>query len=82
MSIEIMLDNDVLEVVGNEQEGYMVVDFYVDYQVICNLLLCFFVDNVVDEDYIDCVSYGQEFVIVDMLLELGWFFVLSVCYGF
>ncbi len=82
MTTEIALDNDALEAVGNEQEGYTVVDVYAEYQATRNLSLRLSVDNVGDEDYTDRASYGQEFATVDTLLEPGRAFALSARYGF
>ena len=82
MSTEITLDNDALEDVGNEQEGYTVVDVYADYRPLENLSLRLSVDNLNDEDYTDRASYGQEFATVDTLLEPGRSIALSARYDF
>ena len=82
MSTEITLDNDALEDVGNEQEGYTVVDVYAAYRPIPDLSLRLSVDNVTNEAYTDRASYGQEFATVDTLLEPGRSFGLSARYDF
>lgn len=82
MTTEIALDNDALEAVGNEQEGYTVVDVYADYQATRDLSLRLSVENVGDDAYTDRASYGQEFATVDTLLEPGRSFALSARYDF
>ncbi len=82
MTTEIALDNDALEAVGNEQEGYTVVDVYADYRPMTNLSLRLSVENLNDEAYTDRASYGQEFATVNTLLEPGRSFALSARYDF
>lgn len=66
----------------DKQESYTVVDVFVEYESVEGLVLRLAANNLMDEDYTDRASYGQEFASVNTLLEPGRSFSLSARYEF
>ncbi|MCG8393771.1 MAG: TonB-dependent receptor [Pseudomonadales bacterium] len=84
LTTEIALENDDLESegLGQKQDGYTVVDVYVNYSPIEALSLRLSVDNLNNEEYTERASYGQEFPTVEPLLEPGRSINMDVRYNF
>lgn len=79
-TVEIALDNDDLVSQGLEEiEGYEVVNLYMEYRPVSvpQLALRLEANNIFDEAYADRATYGQEFGVVQPLLEPGRSVLLS-----
>ncbi len=81
-NLEVSLDNEDVAVNGAKQEGYSVLDVFIEHVVNEDFDIRMTIDNVTDEAYVDRASYGQEFVTVQPLYEIGRTFIASARYRF
>ncbi len=71
LTSETALENDATSEAGRAQEGYTVINLFLQYQALDNLSLRLVVDNALNEQYTDRASYGQEFETVIPFYEPG-----------